>query len=275
MPEYLLRQGQSQRHQEDGPVDRMEADNVLPDQMQVSRPQLLKLLCAVSVRIVPDPCDIVSQGIQPHIGHMLRIKVHRDPPLKRGPGHAQILKSREQEVIHHLILPGHRLDELRMLIDILDQPVRILAHLEEICLFLRRLDLAPAVRTFPVHELGLCEKGLARRAVHAFIISFINISLLIELLKDLLHLLLMVCIRRTDKFVIRSIHQIPDPLDLSRHIVHELLRSDPCFLCLELDLLSVLVRPCLEEHIVSLAPLVARDRVREHDLIGVSDVRLA
>ena len=275
MPEYLLRQGQSQRHQEDGPVDRMEADNVLPDQMQISRPQLLKLLRAVPVRIVPDPRDIVGQSVQPHIGHMLRVKIHRDSPLKGRPGHAQILKTREQEVIHHLILPGHRLDELRMLIDILDQPVRILAHLEEICLFLRRLYLAPTVRALAIHELGLRKEGLARRTVHAFIISFINISLLIKLPKNLLHLLLMVRVRCTDKFIIGSIHQVPDPLDLSGHIVHKLLRGDPRFLRLELDLLPVLVCSCLEEYIVSLAPLVARDRVREHDLIGIADVRLA
>ena len=85
----------------------------------------------------------------------------------------------------------------------------------------------------------------------------------------------MVCVCCADKFVIRRIHQIPDSLDLCGYIVHKLLRSDARFLCLQLDLLSVLVRTGLEEYVVALASLVTRDRVRKNDLIRVSDVRLA
>ena len=41
--------------------------------------------------------------VQPYIHHMLIIKIHRDPPLERSPGHAQILQPRKKEVIHHLV----------------------------------------------------------------------------------------------------------------------------------------------------------------------------
>ena len=162
-----------------------------------------------------------------------------------------------------------------MRINVLDQAVRILAHLKEICFLLRGLHLAAAVRTFAVYKLRFREEGLAGRAVHSLVISFINITLVIEFLENLLHLFLMVLICGADEFVIRRIHQIPDPLDLCGYIVHELLRSDARFLSLELDLLAVLVCAGLEEHIIPLAPLVARDRVRKHDLIRVADVRLA
>ena len=82
MPEHLLRQRQPQRHQEDRPVNRMETDDILADQVQVRRPELVKLLRTVAVRVVSDPRDIVGQRVQPHVSHMLRVKVNRDAPLK-------------------------------------------------------------------------------------------------------------------------------------------------------------------------------------------------
>ena len=126
--------------------------------MQVSRPQLVKLLSAFSPAVVANAGDIVGQGIQPHISHMLRVKTYRNPPGKGGPGHAQILKPGKQEIIHHLILPGNRLDELRVFVNVADQPVRVFAHLKEIRFLLGRLHRPAAVRTLSVHKLGLCKK---------------------------------------------------------------------------------------------------------------------
>ena len=82
MSEYLFRKGQIESHQEDGPVNGMETDNVLADQMQVSRPVFLKLLCALPVTVISDSGDIVCEGIQPHIHHVFRVKIYRDSPLK-------------------------------------------------------------------------------------------------------------------------------------------------------------------------------------------------
>ena len=107
-----------------------------------------------------------------------------------------------------------------MRVDMLDQAVGILAHLEEIRLFLRLHDRASAFRTFPVHQLGLGPEGLVRGAVPAFIGSFIDVALGIHLFKHLLNLFLMIIIGGADEFVIGSVHQIPDPFDLSGYVVH-------------------------------------------------------
>src|SRR5699024_2594846 len=117
-----------------------------------------------------------------------------------------------------------------MLIDILDQTVRIFAHLEEVCLFLCRLARTTAVRTFAIHELGLCEERLARGTVHSLIISLVDVPLVIELLKDLLYLFFMIRVGGTDKLIVGSVHQIPDPLDLSGCLIYKLLRGNACFL---------------------------------------------
>ena len=275
MAKYLLGKGHIQGHQENGPVDGVESDDILANQMKVSGPVLLKLVCTAAVTIITNTGDIVGQGIQPYIGHMLRVKINGDAPAEGGPGHAQILKSRKKEVVHHLILPGYGLDELRMLIDILDQPGSVLAHAEEIRLLLGWFYLASAVRTLAVHQLGLGEKGLAGSAVQSLVISLIDITLVVKLLENLLHLGLMVLVRGADKLIIGSVHQIPNPLYLSCCLVHELLGSHTCCLSLFFNLLSMLVRTCLEEHVISLLPLISGYAVSQNDFIGIADMRLA
>ena len=91
MTEYLLRQGLAQRHQENRPVNGMETDDILTDQVQISGPQLLILLRAVAVRIIADTGDVVGQCIQPYIDDMLGIKSHRNTPGEGSTGYAQIL----------------------------------------------------------------------------------------------------------------------------------------------------------------------------------------
>ena len=68
------------------------------------------------------------------------------------------------------------------------------------------------------------------------------------------------------------IHQIPDPLDFTGHIVHIFLGADACGLCLLLNLLTVLIGAGLEVDIKASLPLVAGDGICQHDLIGIADM---
>ena len=72
----------------DRPVATVESDDILANQMKVSGPVLLKLVCTAAVTIITNTGDIVGQGIQPYIGHMLRVKINGDAPAEGGPGHA-------------------------------------------------------------------------------------------------------------------------------------------------------------------------------------------
>ncbi len=206
---------------------------------------------------------------------MLRIEIHGNAPLEGGSGHAKVLKTRLQEVVHHLIFPGNRLNELRMLLNVLHQTVRILGHLEEVGLLLGLLHRTSTVRTLAVHQLGLCPEGLTGRTVPALIGALVDVALVVHLLEHLLHLALVVCIGGADKFVIGGIHEIPDGLDLAGHLVYIGLRGHTGCLCLLLDLLSVLIGAGLEAYIIALETLVAGNGVCQHDLISVSDMRLA
>ena len=229
MTEDLFGQRQIQSHQEDGPVDGVEADDILTNQMQVSRPVFLKEVGTVSVAVVADTGDIVGQGIQPYVGYMLRIEGYGDTPGERGTGYAEILQTWKQEVIHHFVFTGYRLDEFRMGINVIDQSVGVFAHFEEICLFFCRCHRSAAVRTFSVHQLRFCKEGFAGSAVQTLVISFINVSLIIQFFENLLYLSLMISICGADEFIIRGVHQIPDPFDFSGYFIHKFLWCDAFF----------------------------------------------
>jgi len=156
-----------------------------------------------------------------------------------------------------------------------EQPVRIFAHAEEVRLLLCGLYLPAAVGAFAVFELRRRPERFAGGAVHPLVGAFIDVALFVQLSEDLLHLLFVIFVGGADELVVGDVHQIPDAADLSRDAVDELFGGDAGCLRLLLDLLPVLVCARLEAHVEALVALKARDGVREHDLVGVADVRLA
>ena len=98
------------------------------------------------------------------------------------------------EVVHHFVLTGFRLDEIRVSVDVIDEFVSVFAHFEEICFFFCRYTWAAAVRAFAVYELGLCEEGFTRGTVQSFLVSFVDISLIVQYFENLLYLIFMICI---------------------------------------------------------------------------------
>ena len=77
---------------------------------------------------------------------------HPDAQIIAG-GSDVLVQMREGKRAGVELISIYGLDELRVLIDIIDESLRIFAHTEKICLFLRRLYRASAVRAFAVYEL--------------------------------------------------------------------------------------------------------------------------
>ena len=115
-----------------------------------------------------------------------------------------------------------------MFIDIVNQAICILTHLKEICLFLCRVHWSPTIWTFAIHKLTLCKKGLAGCTIHSLISSLINIPLVVKLSKNLLHLLFMIFIGCSNKFIIGSVHQIPNFFNLPGNLIDMFLWCDSC-----------------------------------------------
>ncbi len=276
MTKDLLWQGLAKSHQEDRPVDRMESNDVLSDQMKVRRPVLAIQLFVIAVCIVADAGDVVGQCIQPYVDNMAGIKVNRNAPLEAGTGHAQILQARQKEIVHHFILAGHRLDEFRMRVDMINEALCVFLHLEEIRIFILLMNGSAADRALvTVHDLRSGIECLTLRAVHALVLTQIDIALVIELFKDLLNLTLMIFIGGTNEAIIGGVHTIPDPADLTGRLIHKLLGCLAGAGSALLDLLTVLVRAGLKVHVVAVCALVACNAVCHDNLVGVADVRLA
>ena len=273
--EHLLGQGQVQGHEEDGPVDGVEPDDVLADEVQVGGPELLKLLGGLLPAVVADAGDVVGQGVQPDVHHVLGVELHRDAPLEAGAGHAQVLQAGEQEVVHHLVLPGHGLDELRVVVDIVDEPLGVLAHLEEVGLLLGGAHFPAAVGALAVYKLALGPEALAGGAVQALVGALVDVPFVVQVFEDLLDFLLVVIVGGADEVVVRDVHQVELLFDDGGYLVHELLGGQALLGGLQLVFLAVLVGAGLEEHVVALHALKAGDGVGQDDLVHVADVGLA
>ena len=275
MPVDVLGQRLAERHQEDGPVDGVEAHDVLADDVDVRGPVSLIIRAALALAVIAETGDIVGERVQPDIDDVFGVRLDGDAPAESGAGHAKILQTGLQEVVDHLVAAGDGQDEIGMLLVILHQPVRIFAHAEEISLLFRLGDLSAAVGTLAVHELALRPEGLAGRAVEPLIGAFVDVPLREQTIEDLLHFLLVIVVRGADELVVRGVHEVPYPPDLRRHVVHELFGSDARRRGFELHLLAVLVRARLQTDVIALRAPEPREKIRQHDLVGVADVGFA
>ena len=156
-----------------------------------------------------------------------------------------------------------------------NQPIRIFAHLEKIRFFTGFCNRRAAIRTLAVNNLRLCKKGLAGRTIPPLIASFINISLFIKFLKNILYGTHMFRIRCTNKFIIACPHQIPYPPDLSRYLIHIGLRRNSRRFRVILYFLAVLVGSGQKKYIISNLTFEPSERIGHNHLIGVAEMWLS
>ena len=163
-----------------------------------------------------------------------------------------------------------------MRLDIVNKPVLILAHAEEVALLARRLGGAAAVRA----EVALLElrgrpEGLAFGAVLALVGTLVDVALLVELLEDLLHGLDVALVRGADEVVVLDVHQLPQVLGGGDDLIDKFLGRLAGLRGLALDLLAVFVRAGEEVGVVAELLFEARHRVGGHGGVGVADVHVA
>ena len=278
MSKDLLGQRKIKRHKEDRPVYSVESEDILTDNMNVTGPvflEMLRLLLIGLVGIVTESCDIVGKRVKPNVNHVLIVKSNGDSPFERGSGNAEILKSRLEEVVDHLLFAGFGLNELGVVLDMLHQSVNVLCHLEEISLFLSLLNGSAAVGTLAVHRLRLCEEGLTGSTVPALIMSLVDISAIVKLLEYLCYRGLVIIVGGTDKVIVGRIHPVPDALYLGSHAVNVSLGSYSRLVSEIFYLLTVLVSSRAEEDVVAHLSFVTRYSVGHNYLVGITEVGLS
>ena len=267
----LLRQRQVERHEDARPDDRMEAHDLLADEMQIRGPVFLEHLRIVEIA---DWREVVRERIEPDVDDVLRVDGHGDAPVERRAADAEVVEPLLDEV-DHLVAPRDGLDEVWMILDVLEHAILVFAHLEEIRFLRDLLHGAVAVRAAAVLvELVLRPVALAGRAVEPFVLALVDIALLVDAAEDLLHDALVALLRRADEIIVADGESFPEVLEARDDLVRVLDGRHARLLGLLLDLEPVLVRAREEEDIVSLQAVEARDGVGDRRAVGVADVEL-
>ena len=107
MTEDLQRHRKLRAHQEGRPIDRVEPDNVLADQVQVCRPILGVVTAFVGKA---DPGQVIGQRIDPHVHDVVIAARNLDPPVKAGARHGKIAQPCFYEG-DHLVAAAFRAQE--------------------------------------------------------------------------------------------------------------------------------------------------------------------
>ena len=139
-----------------------------------------------------------------------------------------------------------------MSLDVFDQPVLVLAHLEEVVALAESFDRPLAVRTQPIHDILLRPEPLVEGAVPAGVVGAVDQILVKQRLERLLDIGLVFRIRGADEGVVGNVQPLPEGLELRRQTIAVRLRVHRRLLRGLLDLLAVLVEAREEEDVVAL-----------------------
>lgn len=271
----LARQREVLRHQHRGPDDRVEAEDVLADQMYVGGegvPELLRVL------VVADRRRVVQQCVDPHVDHVLVVPRDRDAPVEGGTGDGEVLEALADEV-HDLVARRLGLDEVRVRLVVGEQLLAVLAELEEVVLLLEDLHRLLVDGTQLCAVLGLDEVAgelvlLTAHAVRALVAALVDLALVVEILDELLDTVRVTPLRRADEVVVRDLQVFPEGLPgFVDKLVRPLLRADAVRLRGAHDLLAMLVRAGEIPHPLAALTVPAGEHVACDGRIGVAQVR--
>ena len=262
------------RHQERRPVDRVEAHDVLADDVQVGRPVALELV-AVGVGKAGRG-DVVGQRVDPDIHDVLVIAGHPHAPVEGGARDRQVLQAAATKLATSF-RRSFGSTKFGPLVE-LEQLVLIGGQAEEVALLLHPLDRRAGLGGDPhllLVEVGLVlgVVGLVAHRVPAGVFVEIDVAVLLHPLPDRLRRAVVALLRGADEVVVRALQALHHGLEPRHVALHQLARGDALARRGLLHLLTVLVGAGEEIHVVAVEPHEAGDGVGGDHLIGVPDVR--
>ena len=229
------------------PVDGVRGQDVLADQVHRRGPQAVE---ACLVRQVSGRGEIVEQRVEPDIAHVARIKGQGDAPAQAldRPRDAQVAQRAAQKA-QHLVAADLGLDERGVIVDVLDQPVLVGAHAEEIVALYQLLDRPPAVGAVALDQVLFGPKALVGHAVPPCIVPGIDVALFPKRLQDGLDHAHVARLGGADEIVVGDVQALPGVLKAHDHLVGLRLRVQAPLERGVLDLLAVLVGPGQKERL--------------------------
>ena len=271
-----LRIREAEHVQDDGPVDRVVAQDILADELHVRRPEAGK-----SLRIgeVPRCRHVVQERVKPDIRHMIRTEWHGDPPghPRLRPREAERLRQRAAEEAGDLVVAGGGPDKIRMRLDELGEPWLRGPHRQVPPLFRHRLERpltgGTGGRGPGLRELRVGPERLIRRAVPALVGRVRQLAVIVQLGEgglDDLHVARLGC---PDEVVVRDVQRGPERLEMRHHLVDERLGRFAGRGGGLRDLLAVLIGAGEQEGIIPPRSVKADQAVGGDAGVGVADMR--
>ena len=263
----------SRRHQHGRPDDRVELEDVLADQVDGRRPELLGEV--LSGARVGQRRVVVQQRVDPDVDHLRLVPRDGHSPLQAGAGQRYVeqaaLDERERLVV--AVLRRHEVgpfgvEALERLLKggQSEEPVVLLLDLEH--------DLVDRAAV-AVLEFGLGLEVGAARAVPALVVAGVDVPVVVDPLDHLGDLRHVLRVRRPDEEVVGDVHRGGELLEADGVPVAELPRRDPEPLGLLRHRLAVLVRPGQEEDVLAALTHVPREHVGSDGRVGVPEMGLA
>ena len=266
----LLRQRQVEGHQDRGPDDGMEANDLLADEMHVRRPELLEFL-----RVVEEARrrHVVRQRVKPDVDHVLLVVRHGNAPIEGRAGNAEVVEPLLDEA-DHLVAPGGRPDEIGIFLDMLEQTVGVVRQLEEIRLLGHLLHRTVTVRAAAVLvQLQLRPVAFAGRAVESSVFAFVNVALRLGAAEEFLHHAMMARLAGAQEVVVGDMEPLPKRLEARDNLIHVFDGRHAFLFGGLLDLLPVLVAAGQEEYVVPRQALEPRHGVGNRRAVSVPDMQ--
>ena len=283
--QHVLGHRQAGGHEHRGPDHAVEADDVLAHDVLLGRPEARKALGGLGVAIAGGR-DVVDEGVEPHVGHVVGVEGQRDAPVERGARDGEVLEAALDEA-HDLVATDLRLDEVGVSGIEVEQRLLELGKLEEPALLLDALEGALAVRAqrdgglvvvavlvgVGVAHVGLGEVGLLGHAVPALVGALVDVALLLEVLPEVLHRLDVALLGGADEVVVGDLERAPKLLEgrglgvaplLGRHVMSGGGVG---------DLLAVLVDAGEEQRVIAVHATETRLDVGHDGGVGRAQVR--
>src|SRR5579883_129107 len=123
----------------------MEAHDLFADHVHIRRPVAIEL--RVVFLAITERRNVIAEGIQPYVNHVLRITRNRYAPFKRAATDGEIAQAATHKR-NHLVATRFRADKIRVFGVELQQLVFKGRELEEVVFFADRLSGTTAFRTW-------------------------------------------------------------------------------------------------------------------------------
>lgn len=256
------------------PQRRVEAGDVLADEVDVGGPVLVERRPVVAVA---DAGDVGQQGVEPDVDGEPLVERHADAPVLAGAGDVDVAQPVVLDQADDLVAARLRLNEVGMLREVLQEPVLKGGQAEEVALLgavrQRPLMVGTQPVVFGVLLVGL--ELLAAVAVPALVATLVDVAVVVDLLDEGAAALLVPLVTGLDEDVGADAQGVPDLAELPGHVVAVLLRLLPQLGGPLRHLDGVLVRPHQEKDVITLHAPVACLHVGADLLEGGADVRPA